>query len=350
LTEDRIIDLRSDTVTKPTQEMREAMYKAEVGDDVYGDDPTVNRLEELAARKVGKEAAVFVPSGTMGNQTSVMAWTQRGDEIILEDEAHIFVYEVGGLAALSQVQAKTIPGVRGAMDPQKVKAAIRQTNIHYPRTSLICLENTHNRSGGCVIPIENMKAIYEIAHEAGINVHLDGARLFNAAISLGVDAKEITRWTDSVQFCLSKGLCAPVGSIVAGSGSFIDKVRKCRKLLGGGMRQAGILAAAGIIALEKMVERLAEDHAKARRLAEALTLLPGLYVDLDTVQTNMLIVQLKDLGVDASKFSSIMKERGVLFNATSPQSIRLVTHNDVSMQDVEESIQRISQAVEEIRV
>ena len=210
----RVIDFRSDTVTKPTQEMREAMYRAEVGDDVYGDDPTVNRLEEIAAEMVGKEAAVYVPTGTMGNQTAIMAWTERGDEVILEEQAHIYMYEVGGPAVLSSVQLRPIRGHRGVMDPADVKAAIRPKNVHFPRTSLVCLENTHNRSGGCIIPLDNMKAIYEVAHEGNARVHLDGARVFNAAVGLGVDVREITKWADSVQFCLSKGLCSPMGSIV----------------------------------------------------------------------------------------------------------------------------------------
>ncbi|MGI6667059.1 MAG: low-specificity L-threonine aldolase [Bacillota bacterium] len=341
----KIIDFRSDTVTRPTQEMREAMYRAEVGDDVYGDDPTVNKLEEIAALKVGKEAAVFVPTGTMGNQTAVMAWTSRGDEIILEEQAHIYMYEVGGPAVLSGVQMRTIRGRLGAMDPAEVKAAIRAKNIHFPRTSLVCIENTHNRSGGCIVPLENMKAIYEVAHDGGANVHLDGARVFNAAIGLGVDVKEITRYADSVQFCLSKGLCSPIGSIVAGPKDFIERVRKCRKLLGGGMRQAGIVAAAGIISLTKMVDRLAEDHANAKLLAEGLNRIPGLKVDMETVQTNMVAVHTRELGMDGPVFQQLMRSRGVWFNADLPYRVRMVTHNDVTRADVEEALVRITEAV-----
>lgn len=345
----KMIDSRSDTVTKPTPEMREAMYKAEVGDDVYGDDPTINKLEALGAAKVGKEAAVFVPSGTMGNQVSVMAWTDRGDEVILEEQAHIYMYEVGAPAVLSGVQTRTIKGNRGAMDPADVEAAIRGQNIHFPRTSLICLEQTHNRSGGCVVPLDNMKAIYELAHEKGVNVHLDGARVFNAAVALGVDVKEITKYCDSVQFCLSKGLCAPVGSLVAGPKDFIARVRKYRKMLGGGMRQAGILAAAGIVALEKMVDRLAEDHANAKMLGEALSQMEGLHVDLSTVQTNMVAVGTRGLGMDGPEFAGLMRKYGVWFNADLPYRVRIVTHHDVSREDCEEGIRRFREALKELR-
>jgi len=345
----KIIDLRSDTVTKPTPQMREAMAKAKVGDDVYGEDPTINRLEALGARMVGKEAAVFVPSGTMGNQAAIMAWTQRGDEIILESQSHIYMYEAGGPAVLSGVQTRGIAGHYGAMDPEEVRLAIRKPNIHFPRTGLICLENTHNRSGGCVLPIDNMKAIYEIAKENDVFVHLDGARVFNAAVALGVDVKQITKYADSVQFCLSKGLCAPVGSLIAGSKSFIEKARKCRKILGGGMRQAGILAAAGIVALETMVARLAEDHANAKRLAEGLSKIEGLEIDMDSVQTNMVLVGTKNLGMEASEFAALMKSYGVLFNATFPYKVRLVTHHDVTTEDIDEAIRRISEAVSKLR-
>ncbi len=344
----KIIDFRSDTVTKPTQEMRDAMYEAEVGDDVYGDDPTVNKLEALAADVLGKEAAVFVPSGTMGNQVSVLAWTGRGDEIILEEEAHIFVYEVGGTAVLSAVQTRTVKGFRGAMDPSRVKLAIRGKNIHFPKTALICLENTHNRSGGCVLPLSNMKAIYEIAKNAGINVHLDGARIFNAAVALGVEVEEVAKHADSVQFCLSKGLCAPVGSMVVGPKEFVDKARGYRKMLGGGMRQAGILAAAGIVALKKMVERLGDDHSNARMIGEYLGAVPGLDIELDTVQTNMVAVGTKGLGVDANTFSAFLKERGVWANASAHHVVRLVTHNDVTKEDCQEGAYRISTLANEL--
>ncbi len=341
----KIIDLRSDTVTHPTPEMREAMARAEVGDDVYGEDPTINRLEALGAEMVSKEAALFVPTGTMGNQVSIMAWTNRGDEIIVESNAHIFMYEAGGPAVLSGVQVRTVPGTRGAMDPEDVKAAIRPNDLHCPRTSLICLENTHNRSGGCVVPLENMKAIYGPAKEQGLAVHLDGARVFNAAAALGVDVRQITQYTDSVQFCLSKGLCAPVGSLVAGPEDFIDKARKARKILGGGMRQAGVLAAAGIVALEKMTKRLAEDHDKAQKLAKGLAEIPGLDIDMATVQSNMVMVETRGTGMDASEFSALMKRYGVLFNSSTQYKVRMVTHNDVDFDDMDEAIRRVKEAL-----
>jgi threonine aldolase len=341
----KTIDLRSDTVTQPTPEMREAMARAEVGDDVYGEDPTINRLEALGAEMVGKDAAVFVPTGTMGNQVSIMARANRGDEIIVESNAHIFMYEAGGPAVLSGVQIRTVPGTRGAMDPEDVKAAIREDDIHCPRTALICMENTHNRSGGCVLPLENMRAIYELAKAQGIAVHLDGARVFNAAAALGVDVKQITKFADSVQFCLSKGLCAPVGSLVAGPKDFIERARRARKVLGGGMRQAGILAAAGIVALEKMTKRLAEDHEKAKRLAQGLASVPGLDIDMSTVQTNMVLVGTKGAGMDASGFAALMERRGVLFNPSTKYKVRMVTHNDVGFDDIDEAIRRVKEAL-----
>lgn len=341
----RIIDLRSDTVTHPTPEMREAMARAEVGDDVYGEDPTVNRLEALGAEMVGKEAAVFVPTGTMGNQVSIMAWTNRGDEIIVEATAHIFMYEAGGPAVLSGVQVRPVPGTRGAMDPEDVKAAIRPDDIHCPRTGLICMENTHNRSGGCVLPLENMKAVYEVAKSRGIPVHLDGARVFNAAVALGVDVKQITQYADSVQFCLSKGLCAPAGSLVAGPKDFVERARRARKILGGGMRQAGILAAAGIVALEKMTRRLAEDHEKAKNLAQGLAAIPGLYIDMGTVQTNMVLVDTRGTGMDAKAFSALLKRHGVLCNPSTEYKVRMVTHYGVSFEDIEEAVRRVKEAL-----
>lgn len=330
----RFIDLRSDTVTQPTEEMRQAMARAEVGDDVYGEDPTINRLEELAAEKVGKEAALFVPSGTMGNQISVLTHTQRGDEVIVESEAHIYFYEVAGLAALSSVQVRLVKGVRGVLDPADVAAAIRPANIHFPRSALLCLENTHNRAGGTVTGVQRMRELAEVAHAHGLAVHLDGARIFNAAIALGVDVKELTAPVDSVMFCLSKGLSAPVGSLVAGSKEWISRARKYRKLLGGGMRQAGVLAAAGIVALEKMVDRLAEDHANARLLGEGLAQIPGIKLDLATVQTNMVTFEIEKPGLDGAAFVRELLVRGVKANATGPRRIRFVTHKDVNREDV----------------
>ncbi|MEN3008417.1 low-specificity L-threonine aldolase [Pseudothermotoga sp.] len=332
-----MIDLRSDTVTKPTEEMRRAMAQAEVGDDVYGEDPTVNELERISAEMFGKEAALFVPSGTMGNQVSIMAHTQRGDEVILEADSHIFWYEVGALSVLSAVMPHPIKGRNGAMDPEDVRKAIRPKNIHFPRTSLIVIENTHNRSGGKVIPIENIKAIRNIAKEYDVSVHIDGARIFNASVASGIPVKEYAKYADSVMFCLSKGLCAPVGSLVVGEKQFIEKARKARKMLGGGMRQAGILAAAGIVALTKMVDRLKEDHDNAKFLATKLKEI-GYVVNPEEVETNMVILETSNLSVDASRFVKIMEENGILSNTISESSIRLVTHKDVSRKDIEEAL------------
>ncbi|MGB3905549.1 MAG: low-specificity L-threonine aldolase, partial [Anaerolineae bacterium] len=289
----KIIDLRSDTVTQPTRAMREAMYEAVVGDDVFGEDPTVNALEALAAEKVGKEAALFVASGTMGNLVSILTHCRRGDEVIMGDRAHIFIHEVGAAAAFAGVQVHIVPNQPdGMLNPEDVEKAIRGEDIHFPPTRLVCLENTHNRCGGCVLSPVQMDSVSTPVRERGIAVHLDGARVFNASVSLGVDVKELTRNVDSVMFCLSKGLSAPVGSMVAGSEEFIRRARKNRKMLGGGMRQAGIIAAAGIVALNEMVDRLAEDHANARLLAGGLKEIDGLDVDLNTVQSDIVIFSL----------------------------------------------------------
>ena len=334
-----MIDLRSDTVTKPTQAMREAMAVAEVGDDVYREDPTVIKLEKLAAEMLGKEAALFVCSGTMGNQVAIMTHTQRGDELITESESHIFYYEVGDIAALSGVQARQVPGIRGVMDPEAVRHAIRDaTNIHYPRTSLIAIENTHNRGGGRVWPIEYVREISAIAHDRSIAVHMDGARLFNASIASGVAPDVWASYADSVMFCLSKGLCAPVGSMLVGSRDFIERARKNRKRLGGGLRQVGILAAAGIVALETMVERLREDHDNAKLLATGLAD-AGYSVDPAETETNMVMVDVSASGRDAQSFSEVIGTKGVLCNAVSASAVRLVTHHDVTTQQCHETVE-----------
>ncbi|HHY38241.1 MAG TPA: low specificity L-threonine aldolase, partial [Clostridia bacterium] len=254
-----MIDLRSDTVTRPTPEMRRAMAEAEVGDDVYGEDPSVRQLEEIAAETMGKEAALFVASGTMGNQVALMAHTRRQDEVLLEAESHIFFYEAGGMAVLSGLMPFPIRTEDGILRPTDLERALRPSDIHFPKPSLVCLENTHNRHGGRVAGVEEIKKTCDFAHAHGLKVHLDGARIFNAAVALGVNVKSLVKDVDSVMFCLSKGLCAPVGSMLAGTRDFIEEARRCRKLLGGGMRQAGVLAAAGIVALKTMVDRLAED-------------------------------------------------------------------------------------------
>jgi threonine aldolase len=326
---EQVVDLRSDTVTKPTPEMRRAIAEAEVGDDVFGEDPTVNRLEALAAERLGKEAGLFVASGTMGNQVCLMAHTQRGDEIILDEASHIYNYEVGALAVLSAVMPRTLHGRDGILDPEDVRRAIRPPNIHAPRNTLVCVESSHNRGGGTVYPLETLREIRGIASTHGMAVHLDGARMFNASIATGTPVHEIAAQADSVTFCLSKGLGAPVGSVVVGARAFVERARRARKMLGGGMRQAGILAAAGIVALERMVDRLREDHENARVLAEGLTTLPGIHMDLSKVQTNIVIFEVRRKDLDAAGLVLKLGEQGIKCFSISPDRIRMVTHKDV---------------------
>ena len=328
-----IIDLRSDTVTQPTPQMREAMYRAEVGDDVYGEDPTVNELEALGARMTGKEAGLFVASGTMGNQVAVMTHTDRSDEVICEAESHIFFYEVSGMAVMSGVQARTLPSVKGILSAETIEAAIRPQDIHQPKSALICLEDTHNRAGGTCYPLETLAAIRKVADRHKVRVHIDGARLFNAAVAQGVQADKIAQYADSVQFCLSKGLCAPVGTLLVGKTDFIKSARRYRKMLGGGMRQAGILAAAGIVGLESMVDRLAEDHVNARQLAEGLAS-AGFAIDLSTVQTNIVIVDVSRMGVKAADFAAKLKKAGILVSMFGEYRIRMVTHHGITSVEI----------------
>ena len=335
----REIDLRSDTVTLPTPSMREAMGRAEVGDDVYGEDPTVRRLEETAAGRLGKEAALFVPSGTMGNLICLLTHCSRGEEVILGNRSHIFVNEAGGLSAVGGLVAHTIPNrPDGTLALKDIEQAIRADNIHFPRTGLVCLENTHNRCSGAPLTAAYTDAVGRLARSRGLRVHLDGARLFNAAVALGVDAKDLVRNVDSVLFCFSKGLCAPVGSVVCGTASFISEARRKRKMLGGGMRQAGVLAAAGMIALAEMVDRLAEDHRNARKLAEGLAGIPGLAADPAVAKTNILYVDLADGGVSAEALMKGLSGRGVKVLRTGPARFRLVTHRGISGDDVDDAL------------
>jgi threonine aldolase len=336
-----MIDLRSDTVTLPTPEMRRAMYEAEVGDDVYGEDPTVNRLQELAAEMLGKEDALLVTSGTMGNQVAVLAHCRPGTEVILEQDCHIFYYEAAAASAFAGVQMRPLKGIRGALSAQQVEAAIREDDIHLPPTTLICLENTHNRAGGTVIPLETMKAVYEVAVRRGLPVHLDGARLFNAAVAQGVTAGEIAAYATTVQFCLSKGLGAPVGSMVSGPKEWINEARRWRKRMGGGMRQAGIIAAAGIVALRTMVDRLAEDHANARFLADRLAELPGLEFDPSAVETNIVIF--KPTALSAPALVDELKKHGVLAVIMEPDRVRFTTNKDITRADLETALNRVRQ-------
>jgi len=308
--------------------MREAMYAADVGDDVYGEDPTVNRLQEMAAEKTGKEAGLFVPSGTMGNLAAVLAHCGRGDEAILGHLAHTFLYEAGGISALGGVHSRQVPNqADGTLALEDIRLAIRPDDVHAPVTRLICLENTHNRCGGVSLSVEYTRQVYELARQYNLQVHLDGARLFNAAVAQGVNARELAGPTDSVTFCLSKALCAPVGSVLCGSRDFIRRAHRMRKQLGGGMRQAGVLAAAGIVALETMVDRLSEDHTRAKSLADLLKKLPGLIFDPGSPYTNMIFVSLvDDVPGDGRHFSARLIELGVKVGVVGPRRFRLVTH------------------------
>ncbi len=335
----RTVDLRSDTVTQPTPAMREAMANAVVGDDVMGEDPTVRRLEEMSAERLGKEAGLFVVSGTMGNLVSLLAHCGRGDEVILGDAAHTYIYEQGGIAALGSIHPRVLPNQPdGTLDLADIEAAIRPDNIHFPRTRLIAVENTHNRKGGVVLPPGYMAAVGALAKRHGLRLHVDGARLFNAAVALGVPAAELVRDADSVTFCLSKGLSAPVGAVVCGSDEFIQEVRRARKVVGGGMRQAGVIAAAGIVALEQMVDRLAEDHANARRLAAGIAPLPGIDLDLASVQTDIIIFSLHRPDMTPEQLVETMGRRGVLFFPIGGDRLRLVTHYGVDESDVDYTV------------
>ncbi len=344
------IDLRSDTVTQPTPEMREAMYRAEVGDDVFSDDPTVNKLEELAAAKLGKAAAVFVASGTMGNLVSLLTHCGRGEEVIVGSDAHIFRYEAGGSSALGGIAQFQIPNnPDGTLPLDRVEAAIRGSDQHEARTRLIALENTHNRCGGTVLPIDYLRQVRELADRHSLSVHLDGARVFNAAVALGVDVKVIAQYADSVTFCLSKGLSAPVGSVICGDADFIARARRNRKMVGGGLRQAGVLAAAGIVALEKMIDRLADDHANARRLAEGLADTPGFVVDLDRVQTNIVFFELDaSVQVSSDVVTQRMLAQGV--KLISPgvhfRRFRAVTHAWVTRDEIDHALLAFRSAIQ----
>ncbi|MCY0909179.1 MAG: low-specificity L-threonine aldolase [Sulfobacillus thermotolerans] len=330
----KVVDLRSDTVTKPTAAMRDAMFQADVGDDVYGEDPTVNRLEEETARLLGKEASLFVPSGTMANQIALLAHTERGDEVFIHRDNHIYFYEGGGAAMWSQATFTQLAGEDGLMDPEELNDRIRPTNIHHPRPRLLALENTHNRAGGAALSRERIAPIIQVARAHGLAVHLDGARIANAAVALGVSIAVLAADMDSVSMCLSKGLGAPVGSVLAGPRGYIERARVYRKWLGGGMRQAGILAAAGLYALEHHINRLQDDHRRAKRLADALRE-QGFSVSLPSVPTNMVMVDLEQPADLAIQF---LARQDILVGAMGPKRLRLVTHLDVSDADIDRTI------------
>jgi threonine aldolase len=329
------IDLRSDTVTRPTSAMRKAMAEAKVGDDVFGEDPTVNALQAKVAKILGKEASIFVPSGTMGNQLAIKSHTQPGDEVIIEATSHPYNFEGGASAVLSAVQFYCLRGVRGILDASQFEEAIRPDDHHFPVTKLICLENTHNRGGGTIYPLQKIAEISRFARSKGLLVHLDGARLWNASVASGIKPHKYAQWADSVSVCLSKGLGAPVGSLVAGTKPFIERVHRFRKMFGGGMRQVGILAAAGIYALDHHIERLKEDHGNAKRLALGLSEIQGVSIEPEHVETNIVIFDIAERGMTAAQVRDEMKKKGVLIHPFGKTLIRLVTHLDVSKENIE---------------
>lgn len=341
----QVIDLRSDTVTKPTPKMREAMSKAEVGDDVYLEDPTVNHLEKRAAEVFEREAALFVPTGSMGNLICVKLHTQPGQEVILESRSHILNYEVASMSMVAGVLPRAIPTGNGLLEWSQIEEAIRPSIYYCAQTGLICLENTHNMAGGVVMPKEQTHEICLKARERGLPVHLDGARVFNAATVLGESVAELTRYFDSVMFCLSKGLGAPIGSMIVGSRKFIEQARILRKLLGGGMRQVGVLAAAGLIALEEMPARLEQDHKNAKLLAIGLANISGIEIDPETVQSNILVFDISKTGLNTTQFSSLLKEQGILANGINPKQMRMLTHYDVSEKDCQTALNIIKNIV-----
>jgi len=332
------IDFRSDTVTRPTPPMRQAMFEAQVGDDVFGEDPTVNALQEKVAAILGKEAAIFVPSGTMANQLSIKSHTQPGDEVVIEATSHPYNFEGGAGAVLSGVQFFCVKGVRGILEVSQIEESLRSDDHHFPVSRLICLENTHNRGGGSIYPLDRLREIYGFARSKGLSVHLDGARLWNASVASGTPPAQYARCADSVSVCLSKGLGAPIGSLVSGSKEFINRVHRFRKMFGGGMRQVGIIAAAGIYALDHHFERLKEDHANAKRLAQGLRELKGISINPDHVETNIVIFDVAQTGMTAREIAEKMKEEGVLIHPFGKTEIRMVTHLDVNRDDVETAL------------
>jgi len=345
----KTIDLRSDTVTLPTPAMREAIYKAELGDDVFGEDPTTMRLEKTAAERMGKEAAMLVVSGTMGNLACILTHCRRGDEVILGDRSHTFLYEAGGMSALGGIHPHTVVNQPdGTMRLEEIEAAIRGDNVHFPRTRLICLENTHNRCSGAALSVEYMKEVNALAKKHNLLVHLDGARIFNAAVALKVDVKELTCYADSVSFCLSKGLSAPVGSVICGAKWFVVEARRNRKVLGGGMRQCGIIAAAGIPALEEMVDRIAEDHENAQHLAQGIARISGLSIEPERVQTNIVYFDLVSQKIKAEELVSELGNKGIKILKVGPSRFRAVTHYGISSEDIELTLTAFSEIMNKL--
>jgi threonine aldolase len=343
-TKEGIVDLRSDTVTRPTAEMRRAMAEAEVGDDVYGEDPSVNRLESRAAQLLGKDAALFVPTGCMGNLIAIKVWTRHGDEVICEERSHVNLYELASMSAIAGCMPRIARADDGILSWKVIEAVVRPKIYYDSQTALVCLENTSNMAGGTVYPTAVVDEICNRAHHVGLKVHLDGARVFNAAVALGENVATMTRNVDSVMFCLSKGLGAPVGSMVLGSRAFIEKARVYRKMFGGGMRQAGVIAAAGLVALEKSPSRLPIDHKNAKRLAEVVAKIPGFVIDPAKVQTNIVIFDCSKTGKTAVEWCEILYKRGVWVQDTAPYSVRLVTHCDVDQEAIERALSTLQDA------
>lgn len=340
----KTIDLRSDTVTKPTKEMIDSISGAELGDDVEREDPTVNKLQDIAADMFGTEDALLVPSGTGGNLIAMLAHCQRGDEVILEQDAHIYYYEIGGMSSLVGAIPRLIKGHHGVFTGNQVRETVRISDpLHYPPTRLVGIENSHNRAGGCVWTPHQIEDVAQASHELGMKVHVDGARIFNAAIALDTDVKEFMKHVDSLNFCLSKGLAAPVGSVMLGTKEYIEKCRRYRKMVGGGMRQAGIIAAPGIVALTKMVSRLKEDHVNAKRLAMALTGFEGIDIDMESVQTNLIIADVSGTGMNADEFVEKCRQKGILIFSFGPQSVRFVTHYGIESKDINETVSRLEE-------
>ncbi len=344
----KVIDLRSDTVTLPGPQMRRAMFEAKLGDDVFGEDPTVNELERISAELVGKESALLVASGTMGNLVSMLTHCQRGDEIILGDKSHMFLNETGGVSAIGGIHPHTVPNqADGTMRIEDIEAAIRGKNLHWPRTRAICIENTHNRCYGAPLTPEYMAEVWKAARKHNLVIHLDGARIFNAAVALKQDVKKFTQYVDSVSFCLSKGLSAPVGSVVCGDKDFIAEARRSRKVLGGGMRQAGIIAAPGIIGVKQMITRLAEDHKNAQLLARGIARIPGLGIELEKIKTNIVYFDLEKKECDPDKFVDILDKEGIRFLRTGPYRFRMVTHYGIEEEDIRYALEVLARITED---
>ncbi len=342
------IDLRSDTVTLPTEEMKEAIASAKLGDDVFGEDPTVNLLQERAARLLGKEAGLLVSSGTQGNLVSLMAQTRPGEEVMVEADSHIYNNETAGLTRVAGLLPRPLRGQYGVLSAKQVEEALRPDNVHFPRTTMVCLENTHNAAGGTITTVDQMMDVSQVAREKSLKLHVDGARIFNAAVAMGVPTSALAMEADSLTFCLSKGLSCPAGSVVVGSQEFIDEARRARKVLGGGMRQAGVIAAAGLVALERMVDRLAEDHTHARLLAEGIARMGKVDLDMKSVQTNIVIFDVAPLGLTSEQFAALLRKRGIGVTTKGRTRVRCVTHHGIEKEHIHDALRILEETLREL--